>query len=131
VSYIPFIIARVDKYGRRLKQDTAEKDLKRFYQLDSDDEDSGEEKTLEELEKELAEDEGNLEDEESEEESEESEDEAALTKGYDPMRGRGEISSSESDDSSDDEEEEDDEDEELDEHDAIRVRNQKHGAFTK
>jgi hypothetical protein len=130
VSYIPFNIARVDKYGRRLKQDTAEKDLKRFYQLDSDDEDSGEEKTLEELEKELAEDEGNLEDEESQEESEESEEEAALTKGYDPMRGRGEISSSESDDSSE-EEQEDEEDEELDEHDAIRVRNQKHGVSIK
>ncbi|KAI8879213.1 hypothetical protein K501DRAFT_325646 [Backusella circina FSU 941] len=116
---------RVDKYGRRLKQDTAEKDLKRFYQLESDDEE-GEEKTLEELEKELAEDEDNLQleksDEEKSEESEDasSEDEVALRKGYDPMRGRGEISSSESDESDESEEEKEDEEDELDEHDAIR-----------
>ncbi|KAI8367397.1 pre-rRNA processing protein Esf1 [Choanephora cucurbitarum] len=109
---------RVDKYGRRLDQDTAEKELKRFYELDeqeSDDDYSDEDKTVEQLEKELAADEENLRDEESEEESEE-EDLEATKKFYDPMRGRGEISSSDEDDTdaSDVSEEEDEENEEVD-----------------
>ncbi|KAG1148223.1 hypothetical protein G6F37_002975 [Rhizopus arrhizus] len=93
---------RVDKYGRKLKQDTAEKQLKRYYKLEHEEEDESEEdKTLEELEKELAEDEENILDEK-------------LAAGYDPMRGRGEISSSESDDESDDEEDLESEPDELD-----------------
>lgn len=99
----------MDKYGRKLKQDTAEKQLKRYYKLEHEEEDESEEdKTLEELEKELAEDEENILDEK-------------LAAGYDPMRGRGEISSSESDDESDNEEDLESEPDELD---SIQVRKQ-------
>lgn len=111
-------IARVDKYGRRLNQGTAEKELKRFYQLEEEDEDSDEEedKSLEQLEKELAEDEENLRDEESQEEESDLEDHKA---GYDPMRGRGEISSSDEDTDESDVELESEEDE-VDEIDKIK-----------
>ncbi|KAG1473856.1 hypothetical protein G6F56_000708 [Rhizopus delemar] len=97
---------RVDKYGRKVKQDTAEKQLKRYYKMEEENEDdeSEEEKTLEELEKELAEDEENI------------RDEMISATGYDPMRGRGEISSSESDETDD----ESDLDSEPDELDAIQ-----------
>lgn len=122
---------RVDKYGRRLNQGTAKKQLERFYQLDDDEEakdsDEEEDKSLEQLEKELAEDEENLRDEISAEEEEEDEDESDVDepqvrirgKGYDPMRGRGEISSSDTDDESDDDEESDIESE-VDEIDRIK-----------
>ncbi|KAI9271302.1 hypothetical protein BY458DRAFT_539879 [Sporodiniella umbellata] len=94
---------RVDKYGRKVKQDTAEKQLKRYYKMEeNDEEDSEEEKTLEELEKELAEDEENL------------RDELIPKTGYDPMRGRGEISSSDSDEESDDADDLESEPDELD-----------------
>ncbi|RCH99420.1 pre-rRNA-processing protein esf1 [Rhizopus azygosporus] len=97
---------RVDKYGRKLKQNTAEKQLKRYYKLEEDEEErSDEEQTLEELEKELADDEENLLDEK-------------LLAGYDPMRGRGEISSS--DEEEDTDEDEEDLESEPDEMDAIR-----------
>ncbi|KAI8352103.1 hypothetical protein BD560DRAFT_450003 [Blakeslea trispora] len=111
---------RVDKYGRRLDQDTAEKELKRFYELDeqeaSDDDYSDEDKTVEQLEAELAADEENLEDEESEEE----EDLETTKKFYDPMRGRGEISSSDEDDTDASEEEEDEEEEEEEEESNVK-----------
>lgn len=97
--------------------------MKRFYQLEEDDEDSDEDedKSLEQLEKELAEDEENLRDEESqdEEEDSESEDEIDTRQGYDPMRGRGEISSSDEDTDDTDAEVESEEDEE-DEIDKIK-----------
>lgn len=112
---------RVDKYGRRLNQGTAKKQLERFYQLD-DEEESDEEKSLEQLEKELAEDEENLRDEISaEEEESDDDDEQVRAKGvgYDPMRGRGEISSSDTDDDSD-EDEESDVESEVDEIDRIK-----------
>ncbi|RCH88892.1 pre-rRNA-processing protein esf1 [Rhizopus stolonifer] len=94
---------RVDKYGRRLEQDTAEKELKRFYQLEEDEESddySDEDKTVEQLEKELAEDKDNLRFEKDSEESEK-EDLETQKKFYDPMRGRGEISSDDDDDDTD------------------------------
>ncbi|KAI7889350.1 uncharacterized protein EV154DRAFT_424050, partial [Mucor mucedo] len=109
---------RVDKYGRRLNQGTAEKELKRFYQLEEeeDEEESDEDKSLEQLEKELAEDEENLLDEESQNEEEESDEELSAKAGFDPMRGRGEISSSDEDS----DEEEVESEEELDEIDASK-----------
>lgn len=104
----------MDKYGRRLNQGTAEKELKRFYQLEEEDSDEEEDKSLEQLEKELAEDEENLLDEESQ--HEESDDELVKGKaGFDPMRGRGEISSSDEDSDVEVESEE-----ELDEIDASK-----------
>lgn len=106
-NLLTLYLARVDKYGRKVKQDTAEKQLKRYYKMEEENEDdeSEEEKTLEELEKELAEDEENI------------RDEMISATGYDPMRGRGEISSSESDETDD----ESDLDSEPDELDAIQV----------
>ncbi|KAI8139024.1 hypothetical protein BJV82DRAFT_628746 [Fennellomyces sp. T-0311] len=90
---------KVDRYGRRVAPQTAEEELKRFYDIDEDEESGDEEEqTLEELERELAADEGNLEDEN-----------IPLIKkksrraGYDPMRGKGVIDSS--DESTTDEEE--------------------------
>ncbi|KAI8066290.1 uncharacterized protein B0P05DRAFT_589876 [Gilbertella persicaria] len=114
---------RVDKYGRRLEQDTAEKELKRFYQLEEDEESddySDEDKTVEQLEKELAEDKDNLRFEKDSEESEK-EDLETQKKFYDPMRGRGEISSDDDDDDTDasGSEEEEEEEEELDELDKV------------
>ncbi|KAI8096040.1 hypothetical protein BDF21DRAFT_448156 [Thamnidium elegans] len=113
---------RVDKYGRRLQQGTAEKELKRFYQLEEE-EDSDQEKSLQQLEKELAEDEENLLDEESQyEESDdevEEEDKVSSKVGFDPMRGRGEISSSDEDTDESDADVES-EDDEVDEIDAIK-----------
>ncbi|KAI9473738.1 MAG: hypothetical protein EXX96DRAFT_487694 [Benjaminiella poitrasii] len=103
---------RVDRYGRRLKQDTAEKELKRFYRLEESDQESDEDKTLEQIEKEIAEDEENLKDEISADEEEKESFGLGLPTGYDPMRGRGEISSSDEDtDESDAEVEEESEDE--------------------
>jgi len=111
---------RVDKYGRRLNQGTAKKQLERFYQIeDEDDDDEEEDKSLEQLEKELAEDEENLRDEISaEEESDDDEKVHVKGAGYDPMRGRGEISSSDTDDESEDEES--DVESEVDEIDRIK-----------
>ncbi|CAO3622636.1 unnamed protein product [Mucor hiemalis] len=107
---------RVDKYGRRLQQGTAEKELKRFYQLEEDqDSDEDEDKSLEQLEKELAEDEENLRDEESESDEEDID----ARQGYDPMRGRGEISSSD-EDTDDTDAEVESEEEEIDEIDKIK-----------
>jgi hypothetical protein len=104
-----------------LNQGTAEKELKRFYQLeDEENSDEEEDKSLEQLEKELAEDEENLRDEKSqdEEESDEEDDEIDAKVGYDPMRGRGEISSDEDTDESD--AEVDSEEDEVDEIDKIK-----------
>ena len=110
---------RVDKYGRRLQQGNAKKELERFYQLeDSDDDDEDEDKSLEQLEKELAEDPDNLADEESENESSDEEEQAGGKVGYDPMRGRGEISSSDEDSS--DSDAESDAESEVDEIDRIK-----------
>ncbi|KAG2237058.1 hypothetical protein INT48_001826 [Thamnidium elegans] len=101
---------------------TAEKELKRFYQLEEE-EDSDQEKSLQQLEKELAEDEENLLDEESQyEESDdevEEEDKVSSKVGFDPMRGRGEISSSDEDTDESDADVES-EDDEVDEIDAIK-----------
>lgn len=93
---------RVDRYGRRLEQGTAKKELERFYQIDEEDSDSEEEKSLEQLEKELAEDEENL------------RDEAEAKGGYDPMRGRGVISSSDDDTDDEDVESEEESEDEID-----------------
>ncbi|KAI7904638.1 uncharacterized protein BX663DRAFT_550295 [Cokeromyces recurvatus] len=108
---------RVDRYGRRIQQSTAEKELKRFYRLEEDDdegEDETEEKSLEQLEKEIAEDEENLKDEESTDEEDEHIGIGLPSRQYDRMRGRGDFSSSdedtdESDSEVEDEEENDDE----------------------
>ncbi|CAO0793893.1 unnamed protein product [Mucor circinelloides] len=112
---------RVDKYGRRLEQGNAKKELERFYQLeesDDDDEDEDEDKSLEQLVKELAEDPDNLADEISEHEPSDEEAEASGKTGYDLMRGRGEISSSDEDSSDDDAES--DVESEVDEIDRIK-----------
>lgn len=98
-----------------MNQGTAEKELKRFYQLEDEDDDSEEEKSLEQLEKELAEDEENLLDEESQNEEESDEELEVGKAGFDPMRGRGEISSSD-----EDSDEEVESEEELDEIDASK-----------
>ncbi|KAI9253507.1 hypothetical protein BDA99DRAFT_172498 [Phascolomyces articulosus] len=89
---------KVDRYGRPIAPQTAENELKRFYEIeDESDEDEEEEKTLEELERELAEDEGNLEDEK-----------IPTVKPrkpkYDPMRGQGVIESSDEETTTDEEE---------------------------
>lgn len=110
---------RVDKYGRRLEQGNAKKELERFYQLEeSDDDDEDEDKSLEQLVKELAEDPDNLADEISEHEPSDEEAEASGKTGYDLMRGRGEISSSDEDSSDDDAES--DVESEVDEIDRIK-----------
>ena len=94
----------MDRYGRPVAPQTAEEELKRFYDIEDESGDEEEEKTLEELERELAADEGNMEDES-----------IPLVKkksrkaAYDPMRGKGVIDSS---DESSSEEEEDVSDEE-------------------
>ncbi|KAI8098706.1 uncharacterized protein BX664DRAFT_254641 [Halteromyces radiatus] len=88
----------LDKYGRPLQADTAEKELKRFYHIEDEEEsDSEDNKSVTELERELLADEGNLEDEESSED----EDQPKLAfgqKGYDPMRGKGIIDESDTSD---------------------------------
>ncbi|KAI9488206.1 hypothetical protein BDB00DRAFT_884930 [Zychaea mexicana] len=87
---------KVDRYGRPIAPQTAENELKRFYEIEDEEEsDEEEEKTLEELERELAEDEGNLEDEKIPIVAK------ARKPRYDPMRGQGVIESS--DESTDDE----------------------------
>ncbi|KAI8645138.1 hypothetical protein BD408DRAFT_412314 [Parasitella parasitica] len=110
---------RVDKYGRRLQQGNAKKELERFYQLeDSDEDDEDDEqhdKSLEQLEKELAEDPDNLADEESSDER----DQADGKTGYDRMRGRGDLTSSD-EDSSDESEVDSDAESEVDEMDRIK-----------
>ncbi|CAM0135481.1 pre-rRNA-processing protein esf1 [Umbelopsis sp. WA50703] len=114
---------KVDKYGRKLKAQSKENEMKRFYRLDEDEEqgsDSDEDgddgfsseedefKSVEQLEKELAEDEGNLEDEEIDSDEDDEEEPR-----YDPMRGEGVSSSSESELDSDEEEESEEEDEDV------------------
>ena len=103
--YCIFIcIAKVDRYGRPVAAQTAENELKRFYEIEDESEEEEEEKTLEELERELAEDEGNLEDEKIP---------IVKPRGlrYDPMRGQGIIDSS--DEEITDEEESDEEESEV------------------
>ncbi|CEP16586.1 hypothetical protein [Parasitella parasitica] len=110
---------RVDKYGRRLQQGNAKKELERFYQLEESDEDEDDEqqdKSLEQLEKELAEDPDNLADEESSSDEIVQEDANA---GYDRMRGRGDFSSSD-EDSSEESDVDSDAESELDEVDRIK-----------
>ncbi|KAI8066380.1 hypothetical protein BC940DRAFT_320076 [Gongronella butleri] len=110
----------VDKYGRPLAADSTEKELKRFYDMDEDEEadvdDNG--LSLEAMEKAIMEDEGNLADEvsSSDEEDDDMRPLALGDKGYDPMRGKGLVDSSD-EESSDDEEAEDEE--EQDERDKI------------
>jgi hypothetical protein len=118
-----YFVAKVDKYGRKLKAQSKENEMKRFYRLDEDEEqgsDSDEDgddgfsseedefKSVEQLEKELAEDEGNLEDEEIDSDEDDEEEPR-----YDPMRGEGVSSSSESELDSDEEEESEEEDEDV------------------
>ena len=93
----------MDRYGRPVAPQTAENELKRFYEIEDESEEE-EEKTLEELERELAEDEGNLEDEKIP---------IVKPRGlrYDPMRGQGIIDSS--DEEITDEEESDEEEPEI------------------
>ncbi|KAI7862903.1 hypothetical protein BDF14DRAFT_1735012 [Spinellus fusiger] len=109
---------KVDKYGRRLEGNTAEKELKRYYRIDDEnngsdndndndedeDEDEEGEENLELLEKAIMEDEGNREDEKDSDSEEEEKSQSALTTS-DYMRGKGAMSSS--DESSEDEEESD------------------------
>ncbi|KAF7723565.1 pre-rRNA-processing protein esf1 [Apophysomyces ossiformis] len=110
---------KVDKYGRRLEGNTAEKEMKRFYRIEDEEEEEysdEENKSLEQLEKELAEDEGNLEDEVSDEE------ESSISKKtYDPMRGKGVISSSEESSSDEEEVEEEEKEEEEDDDKQPRI----------
>ncbi|KAG2177138.1 hypothetical protein INT43_007795 [Umbelopsis isabellina] len=115
---------KVDKYGRKLKAQSKENEMKRFYRLDDDDEqgsdsdedgddfgsDEDEYKSVEQLEKELAEDEGNLEDEATDSDEDEDDEEEPR---YDPMRGEGVSSSSESELDSDEEVESEEEDEDV------------------
>ncbi|CAO3678742.1 unnamed protein product [Umbelopsis vinacea] len=115
---------KVDKYGRKLKPQSKENEMKRFYRLDEDEDfeagsdddevevssDEEEYKTVEQLEKELEEDEGNFEDED-EESGDEDEDE--FKPRYDRMRGEGVSSSSESEDEDDEAEEEEEEEEDI------------------
>jgi hypothetical protein len=122
--FILFAIAKVDKYGRKLKPQSKENEMKRFYRLDEDEDfeagsdddedevssDEEEYKTVEQLEKELEEDEGNFEDEDEESgDEDEDEDEDEFKPRYDPMRGEGVLSSSESEDEGDEAQEEEEE----------------------
>ncbi|KFH63270.1 hypothetical protein MVEG_10680 [Podila verticillata NRRL 6337] len=92
---------KVDKYGRKLNSKASDQQMKRFYQLQKGEQGSGDE----EKENSGEEDEDEDEDEDdvsvSGSESESDEDQGA----YDPMRGRGVISGSDSDDESEIDEE--------------------------
>lgn len=122
--HISSIVAKVDKYGRKLQSKASDQQMKRFYQLQkgeaaSDDEENSENDDEDEDEDE--EDDASMSGSDSEEQGDDV---------YDPMRGRGVISGSDSDSDIDEEAaaeldreaeaQEDEEDEEEEEDDVPR-----------
>lgn len=112
-------LAKVDKYGRKLNSKSSDQQMKRFYQLQKGEQGSDDEEEEEDSEEDEDEDDVSV---SGSEESESDEEQGRDV--YDPMRGRGVISGSDSDEESDIDEEaaaeldaeaaaqEDDEDEE-------------------
>lgn len=93
------IVAKVDKYGRKLQSKASDQQMKRFYQLQkgeaaSDDEENSEDEEDDDEDQEDEEDDISVSGSDSEEQGDDV---------YDPMRGRGVISGSDSDSDIDEE----------------------------